>query len=244
MNNSNYDLFFSYSRSTLRIATRIIHILEEYGLVIWFDRTDVPLGCHIKNNLNNIMNQAESWVGMISLIDNEYLFKEWCKMELDYAMENKIHIFPILYEIEKTDLISDYSYLKNLNIVTIRHDNDIDYAINKLLDSIIFHFNVLPQKKPIYGKVFYLLSQSYANTPRLKNEKVICANNVALFIETKLKSLISHYERILINIIHLKTTKLYSNDGLEQYDFKVVCHAANILLEIFTPTEQSFLLSL
>ena len=236
MSNNFYDLFLSYSRSSLKLANKIIYSLEKYGIIVWFDRTDVLLGCDIKSNLCQVIKRVSNWIGMIVLIDSEYLHKEWCKMELDYALKNKINILPIFYKVEKNDLPCEYSFLKKMNVVTIRKDSDIDYTINKLLDFIIFHPNDL-KFRTIRHKLSPYLLTSYTEKSRTQNEKVICADNLALFLEIILGSSMSHYERVLVNIIHIKTIELYSIGEISFYDIKIICHATNMLLKIFTLIE-------
>ena len=113
MSENCFDLFFSYSRNSLDIAVKLIQELEIYNLSVWFDRTDVVMGSHIKQNLNNVIKMSHEWIGMVVLMDQEYFNKEWCITELQYAIEYKVKLFPILYKFEKKKFPTNFRFYVN-----------------------------------------------------------------------------------------------------------------------------------
>lgn len=227
----DYDLFFSYSRSNLDVACNLIFRLEKYGLHIWFDRNDVLLGCEIENNIYRVLENAKAWMGMIALVDSEYLTKKWCTMELEYAISNNIYLFPVFINIEKKDLPPDFAFLTAYNIVTIRNSEGIEYAVDKLIDSIIERTNSLiniDTDKTILGD----LVNSYKCLPRTNPNKIICADNIVQYLEITHNKEFGHFERFLANVVHQKTKYLYSTDKVSLYDIKIACHAIEKLTSL------------
>ena len=81
--------------------------------------------------------------------------------------------------------------------------------------------------------LFYSLVESYNNKTRVDVEKIICADNIASYLETLGSKNIGHYERVLINIIHIKTKDLYLGEKISLYDAKTVFHSVDKLLSGF-----------
>ena len=225
----NYDLFFSYSRSSIDIAFSLINKLEEYGLYLWFDRNDVLLGCDIWQNISCVLEEARKWIGMIVLIDSEYLSKNWCTMEINYALSHNICLFPVFYRFEKEDLPSGFASLKNYNIVTIRNSSDIVNAIDRLIDSIISKITV-SLIVDTDSDIFTGLYNSYINLPRTNPDKIICADNIVHYLEITHNNQFDHFERFIANVVHQKTRQLFCADTAHLYDIKIVCHALEKLL--------------
>lgn len=229
MHEKEFDLFLSYSRNSIILAEKISNELEKYGLFVWFDRTDVILGSEIKYNLMYTLDAARHWLGIILLFDETYFSKEWCIHELELSLKNKITLFPILYGMEKATIPSKYSTLKDINMVTIRKQDDFDYAINKILSAIISK-NPPTETVNLHSEIFQTLVKSYNCLTRAESERVICADNIARFLECAIFDKLTHYDLFLTKVIHNKCSKLFQLDSLSNYDIKVVCDANNMLL--------------
>lgn len=217
-----YNLFFSYSRSSVDLAQKILIQLEKTGLVIWFDRYDVILGCEINDSLHKILKDVNNWLGMIVLVDNEYLYKDWCTTEVDYAISNNIPIFPIFYQYEKSDLPMKYAFFKELNIVTIRELSDVEYAYNKLLVAIIKKIKPEPLLFDHDNDIFLEFIKHYNCLLPCSFEKIIWADNIAHYIEIVTDNNIGHFNQILINIIHDKVSGYYISEKIVAYDRKII----------------------
>lgn len=210
------------------MAEKIANELEKYGLFVWFDRTDVILGSEINNNLLYTLNEAKNWLGIILLFDETYFYKEWCIKELELSLSNKLTLFPILYGIEKSTIPSKYSFLKTINMVTIRKQDDFDYTINKILNALIV--NLPMEKIDLHSEIYQSLIRSYNRLTRVEGERVICADNIARFLECSLLYELDHFDYFLIKVIHNKCSMLFMLDKISVYDIKVACNATDILL--------------
>ena len=229
MSRNYFDLFFSYSRNSLDIADQLINELEMYGIRVWFDRTDVVMGSQIKNNLKNVIEMSHEWIGMLTLMDQGYFNKDWCITELKYAIEYKVKLLPILYKFEKNEIPSTFSFLRELNIVTIRNHEDITYAINKILDCIVMNIDIV-NRVHNSNSIIKMLIMSYNNYAAIDNEKIICSDNIAWYLEYLYGDLLTHNERILIRIIHNKTKLLFQHGELTYFDYKLVFRTVEKIL--------------
>lgn len=230
MGDKHYDLFLSYSRYSLDTAERIERELEKYGLLVWLDRTDVILGSEIYTNLSDVLTKAKEWLGVMLLLDKTYFSKEWCIRELDLSIQNKLHIYPILNKMEKNDIPEKYSFLKSYNMVTLRGEKDMEYVINKILDALLqeYHLSEINiNTSTIYDK----LVLAYYNQTRADIEKVICADNLMRYLECSSSQAHKLLNCFLAKIIHNKCCKLFSTGELNSFDIKIVCHAADIVID-------------
>lgn len=112
MTESKFDLFISYSRDMIKFTLKLVYLLESYGVIVWFDQNDVHIGCYIKSNLVNVIVESQDWLGMVAIINISYLRKEWCLIELREAERNKVNLYPLLIQMEKTYLPHGFDYLK------------------------------------------------------------------------------------------------------------------------------------
>lgn len=234
--NYNYDLFLSYSRNSIDTAAKISDELEKYGLSVWFDRTDVFLGNEIYTNLSDVLTRAKEWLGVLLLMDQTFFSKEWCIRELDLSIQNQLYLYPILNMMEKSIIPEKYSFLKSFNMVTIRCENDIDYAINKILDVSLQRYT-LPEKTINFNILFDKLVLAYNNHTRTNVEKVICADNLIRYLECTSDPILEMSNSLHANIVHNKCSKLFNTGKLDSFDIKVVCHATDIFLEKIRPIE-------
>ena len=231
-----YDLFLSYSRYSYDIAAKISLELEKYGLLVWFDRTDVMIGSNIFTNLSKVLNKAKDWLGILLLIDKTYFNKEWCIKELELSIQNGIQIYPLLNSMEKSDIPEKYSFLRLYNMVTLRSENDIEYAVNKILTVLLGKY-IIPSMKISIGTLFDKLLSAYNYHTRVDVEKVICADNLMRFIECKCAESCGITGCLHANVIHNKCSKLYNTGQLSHFEIKLVCHAIDIVLENVKPIQ-------
>lgn len=141
-----YDFFLSYSRDSYEGVTKLIlSSLENLGFNIWIDRFDVNLGVDIYQNIKNIMDSAKSWKGAIVVFDSSYFEKKWCLWELDMLIEREISIYPVLWNIKKSDFPKKYKTILEKNYgKTIIDTADLDSILTSIMFLFISDWNFLP----------------------------------------------------------------------------------------------------
>lgn len=145
MNNNNYDFFLSYSRDVdIKLPEQLIENLEQYALRIWWDYDAIVLGSLIQDTFSKVLKESRTWVGAIILIDSTYMKKEWCKIELNYFINNNIPIFPVLIDVNKEYIqreeprLIKYNFI-NLNIES-RKITNLEYIVDLILDIFLIFY--------------------------------------------------------------------------------------------------------
>lgn len=234
-----YNFFLSYSRDIASdILEKTIYELEQFGFLLWYDKVDVVLGNNINIGLYDVLEQCENWNGMILFIDDTYLKKEWCIRELDYAIENNIKLFPILFKITKDDIPDRYEILKELNLCTIRRDSDIDYALSKIIYRYLDEYPVTKKEKdyvqnnPILKQLVYEFSMKNQNCSNI----LFMCDNIAVCINYLINEeneLWDSNEKIIYNIVHLIVKNYYIQGTVDRFRKRIAIKAVNILISIY-----------
>lgn len=234
---TSWDFFFSYSRhSNLTLVTEIINTLEIYGLSIWYDKFDVIFGSDIYDNISNIIVAKRITKGMILFLDKTFFKKEWCLIELQYALERNIPLLPILYNIKKEDLPNKYDFIKKLNVSTI--SKDIEYTVDKILYFYIINLQEstisqdiikLVKNNNVIQSLIIDFSSSYN-----KNNVILCDNLcTGIKIIMDANSYIPSKElTALYKIVHLSAKKFY-NGNISDFRKKIVLYATTKFIKSF-----------
>ena len=233
-----YNFFFSYSRdANIEIIEKYIECLEYYGFKVWYDKVDVILGKNIDDELYNTLCQCEHWNGIILFLDKTYFSKEWCLKELDYSLNNKITLYPILLNISKKDIPIEYRELNDLNLCTIRTKNDIQYAIYKTL--YLYIKTVCPPavnfKLTNHLTLKYLIETFMQQNQQDKNILFTC-DNIALCIRyllSECNNMLSNDAKFLYNIIHTLTRKYYVEGNTTRFQIRIVVTATQTLINLY-----------
>ena len=184
------------------------------------------------------MKQCENWNGMILFIDDTYLKKEWCIRELDYAIENNIKLFPILFKITKDDIPDRYEILKELNLCTIRRDSDIDYALSKVIYRYLDEYSVTKKEKdyvqnnPILKQLVYeflMKNQNCSSILFMCDNIAVCIN----YLINEENELWDSNEKIIYNIVHLIVKNYYIQGTVDRFRKRIAIKAVNILISIY-----------
>ena len=159
-------IFISYAREDYEIVNRIAEDLVRNKYYIWIDKWQLNYGDSLSDKIRTAL--VESSVVMIMISKNS-VQSDWCKRELDEALNNEIQkkrslIFPVLLERcdypdflkDKlgADFTDDYQLglqglLKNLLKFTDIDLNRVeskefitDFSISYGLDNNLLHFNI------------------------------------------------------------------------------------------------------
>lgn len=235
----DFDFFVSYSRNIyLPFVKEFTMILQKYGLKIWIDKKDVFLGDEIITNLYKTLDIfSKKTFGVIIVFDRTYFQKEWCLKELKYILEQDINFFPILFEMEKHDIPTEYKNLRSYNMATIRNRQDIIYAVNKILDIYISNKKITQNYYGIENDIFSSLIKSYLYADKTDGTIIIKADNIAIFIKIwcdNNKILLDKRIIILINIVHYQLLNYYKNLELNELQLKITCCAIEELIFMFS----------
>ena len=241
---SEYDFFFSYSRDTYSsIAIELIDVLEAYHLRLWVDKTEVPLGCDVCKNINNVLNEVQYWKGAILLLDHSYWKKEWCLKELDIFLQQKTKILPLLYNQNKSDIPAKYSILKGINVAYLRTSKDINFAVNKILDQ---YLKLVKKKEKILSinhPILTALVKDFYYCHTNDFTSLIKISNIAKCIELCLQKkeyIADNYDRILFSIIKNKMNGLFAKELIDRQDFLLSKFALSCLLKRFNVVSDVF----
>ena len=239
---NRFDYFFSYSRDIYNeVAEEIITSLEYYGIKLWVDKTDVILGNNIYDALYKVLSRVRKSEGAIVLIDQSFFTKEWCLMELNYFIDNNITFLPILYRIDKARIPSEFSVIRQLNLVTINSYEDIPMAINKVLDSMLSRIKITQVESRIKSDILEVLTRDYLNEENNSVMAIIKADNIALCMRKLLE--LGQYkfirdDYILFKVIHNKTLSVYQRGHIDRHDVKLVKLSVNKLLNKFNSSPE------
>lgn len=236
MNNNMFNFFLSYSRDVDKnIIEELVGILESWGFTIWRDKEEVVLGYDIYKGLYDTLNACRSWNGMLAIIDNTYLTKDWCLKELDFAIENDIPIYPILLFLSKSDLPMQYEKLKRLNLCTIKTIADLDYATYKIVNRFLTDYlsKVQFSNMLLPHSILDNLVDSFNHGNRNVEGIIFNCDNIAMCINYLLidKELcLGHNELILYNLIHDAVREYYISGNISRLQIRIITKATDCLL--------------
>jgi len=235
---SKFDFFFSYSRAFYEeFSKHLIDDLSKYGIELWVDIHDVPFGVNVFQHLELILDKTESTLGAILILSEDFFRKEWCRIELEYFIENNIHVFPILFQLTKNDIPMEYSYIKSLDRVSVSSTKDYNYqfAINKILAIYINSNKENINTIKIESAIFESLVHSFIET-QYKKSCIISANNIARYINyfyMMNKIPMPAFIQVIINITEIKLQH-YFNEEFTQTDNNITKLAGKVLIDCHT----------
>ena len=235
---NKYDFFISYSRDIYEdIVEPIIDFLDNLGFLIWIDKTEVSLGTDIYANLLAILNKVPHWQSAIVFIDSSYVNKEWCNIEFDFLMQNKVNCYPILYKLNKENLNGKFTALKQYNLATIRSQKDINITIDKILMAYLKNLKIDKNMKISIqtSPLLYSMINYYRAINLTFEEKVILAEIICkiIFNSNSDDLLNIHYIKVIRSIINYKVEQLYTRGECSRYDYIITCRAIDCLLNNF-----------
>lgn len=236
MNNNTFNFFLSYSRDADKnVINELVSTLESFGFSIWRDKEEVILGHDIYNGLYQTLNECKLWNGMITIIDNTYLTKDWCLKEFSYAIENDIPIYPILLFLTKQELPMQYEKLKKLNLCTIKNIADLDYAVYKIIIRFLTDYLSNVQFSNMFSQNLILdnLVASFNNGNRNTESIIFNCDNIAMCINyllTDKKLYFGHNELIIYHLIHDAVKKYYITGSIDRLQIKIITKATDCLL--------------
>lgn len=230
-----FQYFISYSREVYyEFVNPLNNILNEIGLKTWVDKFEINIGDEIIDNLYTVLDKSAGYYGIIFIFDETFFYKEWCLKELGYALEKRIPFFPVLYKIKKEDIPSEYTFLKNYNLLTVSSLKEIDYIVDRF---ILLHLNNI-----ICRNIPKISISSYVGNFLLEQIRCCTVNNIdAIFIidnfsqylRTQKKSgdfKLTHEILFCTEITQLLKERLFRKDFQGEYHFKIL----EIIQEIYT----------
>lgn len=93
--NSFQDAFISYGRADSKaFAIKLYQHLTEYGLKIWFDQNDIPLGVDFQNQIDDGIEKADNFLFVIA---PHSINSPYCRKEIELALKHHKRIIPLLH---------------------------------------------------------------------------------------------------------------------------------------------------
>lgn len=134
------DIFISYGREySYKFTQKINDSLTQKNYSVWLDSNDIPLGIDYPEQVKNAIKRSHHFVFVIS---PHAVRSEYCKRELEWALEYQKSIIPILH-VEPVDDWKDLhpEIEKRKWIYFQENINPYDDAFNKIEDKINKHFD-------------------------------------------------------------------------------------------------------
>jgi formylglycine-generating enzyme required for sulfatase activity len=148
------QVFISYSRKDLKFVEQLAADLQNAGLDVWYDLTDIGGGARWRIEIENALAKCQYLVVVLS---PDSVASEWVEKEYLFASEYRPVVIPLLYRSCKIPL-----HFTNLNFIDVQGDN---YKNNfpKLLDALrvppppVVHVDEQTLKSSIKFKPLYLV---------------------------------------------------------------------------------------
>lgn len=125
------DVFISYSRRDTEFVRELHRFLTASGKDPWVDWEDIPPGSRWQEDIDNSIDDAESFVFVIS---RSSLDSEYCAGEFRHAGKRGKRIVPIACENLESSLAPEA--LRQLNWIWCRDGDDREAAFGKLLPAL------------------------------------------------------------------------------------------------------------
>lgn len=127
------------SKDRYTIAESILYHLRNYGLRVWYDYHILILGDDkIRENILNGVHKSKY---VIFILSPNFYDCECGNMELNEIKKlydaNKIHIFPILYNVTAKDLPSEYLWITNLIYNELSQNTESLPTCNQIICQIL-----------------------------------------------------------------------------------------------------------
>src|SRR5215813_5972116 len=125
------DLFISYSRKDKEFVHKLHDALTAQKRDVWVDFEDIPLASEWRNEISAGIEAANSFVFVIS---PDSAASQVCAEEVNYAVNNKKRIVPILYR--EGDYKALNSAISSHNWIYCRDTDNFDEAFKALLQTL------------------------------------------------------------------------------------------------------------
>ena len=117
MNELFSEIFLGFAaKDRYTIAESVLYHLENYGVKVWYDRHDLIIGDNrqIKNFEEGILNKKYAILIFSENTEPCVCYNEEIDVVYGLYRENKIKIFPILYNVIYDDLPPRYQWVKEI----------------------------------------------------------------------------------------------------------------------------------
>lgn len=119
------------------IEKSILFHLRTFGIPYWYDSEHMFTGDDIDQSIINGINSSDY---SIVLLSKDFIKNDWAMKELDliktrYYTGNIHKIFPILYEIKKTDLPENLSWIKSMIYERVHKSDNTLHPCCRIVES-------------------------------------------------------------------------------------------------------------
>ncbi|CAF2680200.1 unnamed protein product [Rotaria sp. Silwood2] len=174
-------IMISYNRSSIKICRKIYHRLVEKNYKVWMDLE------HMFDDILVAMAQAiENSYIVLLCINQQYYESDYCRLEAEYAAENRIKFIPCLMENE----FRPKSWLGSNFHIDFSLPNDFDQSFERLIRQITYiekQLSLQPRRTPAPNSMINPMIAASASIP-------IITDNVNLY---KFDSIIHEYKRTI-----------------------------------------------
>jgi hypothetical protein len=127
------DVFISHASEENHFAKELIKQLKENMVSVWFDEEQLLPGDNITDSI--FINGLENTKYVIAIVSNNYLKKNWPKIEMDFSInkqiqERKKYIIPYLYDISYEELVEHFPFFRNIIC------GDVKIGIQRIVEQI------------------------------------------------------------------------------------------------------------
>ncbi len=145
-NNSEGEIFISYSRRDRKLADWVTRQLQAGGFKIWIDRHDIAGGEKWSKTITEAIINAEAF---ILLLSPNAIASEEIKRELDTALDNKMRIIPVILQPMDLQWLSNQNIDKLQNIMFYRRRQACIVDIIKTLGGLRGVAAMMPNKSTV-----------------------------------------------------------------------------------------------
>jgi hypothetical protein len=131
-----HHVFISYSREDTDIVTKLVDDLTMAGFNVWFDKTQMPTGT--LDWENSIRDAIKTAIGVIYCATPNARESRFARGELQIAVDNNIHIFPVWLNGDKySDCVPiGFTYIQNIDLRVEHYEATIHALIADLSKKI------------------------------------------------------------------------------------------------------------
>ncbi|NET06178.1 MAG: TIR domain-containing protein [Symploca sp. SIO2B6] len=119
---SFFDTFISYGRRDSKaFATKLHHRLIQWGLRVWFDQNDIPLGVDFQNQIDDGIERSHNFIFIIA---PHSVKSQYCLKEIELAIRLNKRIIPLLH-VEPSDCWDKmHPTIGRINWIYFQEDKD------------------------------------------------------------------------------------------------------------------------
>ncbi len=133
----SYDLFICHASKDKPIVGRLVSLLEDKGIKVWYDDDRIKIGHSIIEVINEGINKSN--YGLVILSPN-FFDREWPKWELGALFVKKSNdptnvVLPILHNFTLQELKSRYAMLAGFKCLST-NDDGLEAIVKQVLEVI------------------------------------------------------------------------------------------------------------